>query len=986
MHDRRGEIDIRVGKALGEQVMPLLHVSSSPLALERWDVPPAEDGGVGEPVPFEVARQAAYEPAKVGDRWGWAWGTTWIHATGQVPADAQHPEIVVDLGWAGRRPGMQAEALVHRADGSTVKALNPQNNWIPCEPGDEIDLWIEAAANPVIGPAGGPTPEGDRATSRRDPIYSISRADLVEVDPVAVELVADFDALLEQRMALPDEDARQWQIIYAMERAVDALDTSSPDATRATLQAARDELAEVLSRRAVEGGHRISAVGHAHIDSAWLWPVRETKRKVARTCSNVLALMERHPDFVYTMSSAQQWEWLRTERPELFERVKQYVEEGRFVPTGGMWVESDTNMVGGEAMARQFVEGKLWFLAHLGVESEEVWLPDSFGYTAALPQIVRLAGMRWFLTQKISWNKVNKFPHHTFWWEGIDGSRVFTHFPPADTYNGTLSGTEIARSAKNFRDKGKATHALIPFGHGDGGGGPTREMLQRAERYADLAGSPRVHLESPPQFFAQAEAEYPDAPVWAGELYLEIHRGTYTSQHRTKDGNRRSEHLLREAELWAATAAVRTGFEYPARELKEAWRLTLLQQFHDILPGSAIAWVHQEAEHNYAALAETLTGIVESAQSALGGGAFNAGPFEVDGVAPLAAAPVAGEAADVLAEADGDGWVLSNDALTVRLDAGGVIRSIHDVVADREVLPPGGAANLLQTHPDVPNNWDAWDIDGFYRHRRTDLTEGDVTVRGDTIEVTRTLGESTIRQVLSLHGSCVDVGTEIDWHERHTVLKLAVDADVHTDHARYETQFGHVTRPTHTNTSWDTARFEVCAHRWVQVADAGYAVGLANATSYGHDVSRHEREGGGTYSRMRATLLRAPRYPDPETDQGAHTFRHSIVCGGGVRETAAGGYRINLPVRVTTGSAAVEPLVRVEGGALVEAVKLAEDGSGDVVVRVYEPEGARVGFAVEAGFEHSGVSVVDLLERPLDDEVPDTLRPFQILTLRFARV
>ena len=389
MHDRRGEIDIRVGKVLAEQVLPLVHTTLAQLTLERWDVPPAEDGGVGEPVPFEVARHATYAPAQVGDRWGWAWGTTWIHATGTVPADAENPEIVVDLGWAGRRPGMQAEALVHRADGTTVKALNPQNNWIPCEPGEQVDLWIEAAANPVIGPAGGPTPEGDRATSSRTPIYSISRADIVEVDPVAVELAADFDALLEQRMALPDDDTRQGHVIHAMERAVDLIDPAAP---RESLPAVREALAGVMAQRNGDGVHRISAVGHAHIDSAWLWPVRETRRKIARTCANVLALMERDPDFVYTMSSAQQWEWLRVERPELFERVKERVEEGRFVPTGGMWVESDTNMVGSEAMARQFVAGKGWFIEHLGVDSEEVWLPDSFGYTAALPQIVRLAG------------------------------------------------------------------------------------------------------------------------------------------------------------------------------------------------------------------------------------------------------------------------------------------------------------------------------------------------------------------------------------------------------------------------------------------------------------------------------------------------------------------------------------------------------------------------------------------------------------------
>ena len=253
---------------------------------------------------------------------------------------------------------------------------------------------------------------------------------------------------------------------------------------------------------------------------------------------------------VYAMCSAQQWEWVRTEHPELFERVKAHAAAGRFVPVGGMWVESDTNMVGGEAMVRQFLVGQRWFEEHLGTTCDEVWLPDSFGYTAALPQIVTQAGCRWFLTQKISWNTTNVFPHHTFWWEGIDGTRVFTHFPPVDTYTAELTGRELAHAARNFRDKGAATRSLVPFGHGDGGGGPTREMLGRASRTASLAGSPSVAVETPSAFFEAAEAEYADAPVWAGELYLEIHRGTYTSQAAMKQGNRRSEHLLREAELW----------------------------------------------------------------------------------------------------------------------------------------------------------------------------------------------------------------------------------------------------------------------------------------------------------------------------------------------------------------------------------------------------------------------------------------------------
>ena len=653
-----------------------------------------------------------------------------------------------------------------------------------------------------------------------------------------------------------------------------------------------------------------------------------------------------------------------------------------------MWVESDTNMVGGEAMARQFVMGKQWFMDHLGVECEEVWLPDTFGYTAALPQIVKLAGFRWFLTQKISWNTVNRFPHHTFWWEGIDGTRVFTHFPPADTYNGTLSGSELARAAANFRDKGAASRSLIPFGYGDGGGGPTREMLGRARRTRDLEGSPQVTVETPRAFFEKAEAEYADAPVWAGELYLEIHRGTYTSQARTKQGNRRSEHLLREAELWATTAAVRGLVDYPYAALGAAWKTVLLQQFHDILPGSSIAWVHREAADNYARVAADLEAIIEASISALAGEGsdeitFDASPGFLDARVASPTQPPGTHS--------GGRLELDNGLLRVRVDDDGVIRSIRDLTADREVLAPGGAANLLQIHPDVPIKWDAWDIDRFYRNRRADLTSADdVTRDGDTIVIRRTFGDSSATQRISLRPGArqVDLETEVDWHEREKVLKVAFDVDVHTDHARYETQFGHVVRPTHQNTSWDAARFEVCAHRWVQLEEADYGVAVANDATYGHDVTRRARDGGGTSSTVRLSLLRAPRYPDPETDQGSHRFRYALVPGAGVLEAAAAGYALNLPPRSATGSP-VQPLVSVDGDVFVEAVKLAEDGSGDVVVRLYEPRGARTTAAVTPNFESTGASEVDLLERPTDPVAWDgrriAVRPFQIVTLRFAR-
>jgi alpha-mannosidase len=965
MHDRRREIEERLGRTR-ERVDAAVLQPVADLTLEVWHVPPSTDGTVGEPVGFEVACSAAYEPCRVGDAWGRAWGTSWFRVRGTVPPDTVSPEVRLDLGWNTNSPGFQAEGLVFTPDGAIVKALNPLNSWLPVTGGQQLEWYVEAAANPTID-GWNPTPLGDRHTAGLSPLYSVARAEVCSVDVEARELYADLDCLDGLMHALAETDARRREIADTLDRAMDALDLQDIAGTAA---AARAVLRPVLDTPAYSSAHRISAIGHAHIDSAWLWPVRETVRKVARTAANVVQLLDTTDDLVHCMSSAQQWEWLRDHQPGLFSRVLSHVRDGRFVPVGGMWVESDTNMVGSEAMARQFVLGKQWMIDELGVEPLEVWLPDSFGYSAALPQIVSLAGFRWFLTQKISWNTDNVFPHHTFWWEGIDGTRVFTHFPPADTYNGSLSGSELEKAARQFREKGVATRSLIPFGFGDGGGGPTREMLARARRTRSLAGSPQVAIEAPSAFFEQASAEYADrAPVWAGELYLEIHRGTYTSQARTKQGNRRSEALLREVELWSATADVRGVSPYPVEELRSIWKTVLLQQFHDILPGSSIAWVHREAEENYARVIGELEGLLDGALAALG------------------ASPSVVEEPRNEASRDQASLSLTNELVAVAFDASGVIRSVRDLVADREVLPPGGAAGLLQLHPDNPIRWDAWDLDRYYRHVVTDLADGTVTVDGSSLVVTRSFGSSSVTQRFSLDGRSVVVETEVDWHEREKVLKLAFDVDVHTDHARYETQFGHLVRPTHENTSWDAARFEVCAHRWVQLADASYGLALVNDSTYGHDVTRHPRPGGGTFSRVRASLLRAPRYPDPETDQGRHVFRHALVVGASVLDAVAAGRSLNQPASVR--GVSVEPLVDVSGPVVLETVKLAEDGSGDVVVRLYEPQGARATAALATSFEHGPITEVDLLERPREGTAWDgsrlSLRPFEIVTLRVAR-
>ncbi|MFJ6726535.1 alpha-mannosidase [Streptomyces sp. NPDC091281] len=1033
MHDERRRIEERVERVHTQRVQPAVHADRVPLTVEAWQAP-------GEPVPFEEAAAAAYAPFAAGTPWGPPWGTTWFRMSGRVPADwaGRRVEAVIDLGFVGDWPGNQAEALVHLTDGTPLKAVNPLNQYVPvgnpATGGEHVDYLVEAASNPDILADGfaAPTPLGDIRTAGDRPLYTFRHADLAILDEEVWHLDLDLQVLRGLMAHLGAHEPRRHEILHALDRAMDALDLDDISGSAPT---ARAVLAPVLARPAHASAHTISGVGHAHIDSAWLWPIRETKRKTSRTFSNVTSLADEYEEFVFACSQAQQYEWVRDEYPKVWARIKEAVARGQWVPVGGMWVESDGNLPGGEAVARQLVHGKRFFIDNLGIETKGVWLPDSFGYNAAYPQLAKLAGNEWFLTQKISWNQTNRFPHHTFWWEGIDGTRIFTHFPPVDTYNASFSGEEMDLAVRNYAEKGAGTRSLAPFGWGDGGGGPTREIMERARRLADLEGSAKVVVEHPDAFFAKARAEYPDAPVWNGELYLELHRATYTSQARTKQGNRRSEHLLREAELWATTAALHhpDRFAYPYERLDRLWKTVLLHQFHDILPGSSIAWVHREAEAEYARVAAELEALTADAITALGTGGprvFNTSPYpraEVvrapDGTPVHVEVPAGGSAslprpaADTatpshgIAAPDGtatpaprpvtvSGRVLDNGLVRVEVAADGTLASVYDLRAGREVLAEAG--NLLRLHTDLPNYWDAWDIDRHYRNRYTDLlTADEITVVEEhplvaSIRVTRSFGRgSTVAQTVTLRAGSprIDIATDLDWLEAEKILKAAFPVDVRAAHSSAEIQFGHVQRPTHTNTTWEAAKFEVSCHRWVHIGEPGYGVAILNDSTYGHDVTRTVREDGGTTTTVRLSLVRAPRVPDPGADQGRHRLTYALLPGASIEDAVAEGYALNLPLRVADAAGEPEPVLSVDGeGITVEAVKLADDTSGDVVVRLYESRGGRARGTLRAGFPFHGVQVTDLLERPLepgtvdeDGAVPVVLRPFQILTLRLNR-
>ncbi len=1018
MHKDTAPVEERLDRFVRDRLLPAMYLDPQPLSVSAWQVP-------REPVPFAFATGQKFEPVTVGWKFGRAWSTVWLRVQGSIPthwATANQtqltPEVLIDFGYNTSRSGFQAEALAFDASGKPIKAVAPKNSWIPWSlDQSKIDFYLEVAANPDV--AGEytftPTEFGDWDTSPEDALYELKHLHIALRDLRVWELVQDFWTIRGLISALPAENTRRHGLLRAIEQALNAI---NPDDISATAEAARAVLRPALELPASASGHRIIATGNAHIDSAWLWPLRETVRKCARTFSNVLSLMEDHPDFVFSGSAAQHYAWLKDDYPEIFEGIKKRVATGQWKPVGGMWVECDGNLPGSEAMVRQFVLGQQFFREHFGVTCVEAWLPDSFGYSGALPQIVKQAGIKYFLSQKLSWNQVNAMPHHTFWWEGIDGSRVFTHFPSVDMYISELSGEELAHAERNFADKGKASVSLVPYGWGDGGGGPTREMLAAAARTANLEGSPRVTLGSAEQFFDQALAEYRDAPVWRGEMYLELHRAVYTTQHRTKQGNRRNEALLREAELWAATASIRVGSDYPAKEFKAIWESLLLMQFHDILPGASIAWVYREAEQRHRELSDALNQIIDRSLAALtqassGAGETtqtliaNAAPTARNGVAALAIGPAESSANPVsITEASGL-TSFDNGLVRASLDAKGQLVSLINLADGREAIAEGHPANVFQMHHDLPVKWDAWDIDAYYRQVQWQLDEvserevghgasGEAWLK--TIRTFsspgRTASRIEQRVILSPGRADIDLEISVDWHEAEKILKLAFPIDIHCEQAAAETQYGHIWRPTHVNTSWEAAKFEMPQHRFLYLPERDWGVAFANESSYGYDLGRTTETDGKTITTVRFSLLRSPKFPDPEADQGKHEIRLRIRPGATLQEAVNLGYELNLPIRKIAGNRSLAALVASDSAqCIIEAVKLAEDGSGDLIVRCYESLGGRAQTRIVLAGTAGKIQRTNLLEEPIEGEpiasgstVDLELRPFQIVTLRFSGV
>ena len=1025
MHDDSALVERRIRKELNERVMPAMYSDTTPLHVEAWDAP-------GEPVGYHEAMAGlAVEarPFAVGDHWSRPWGTTWFRFSGDVPAawaesSAGHQlEAVIDLGFHPDSAGFQSEGLVWSAAGP-VQGIHPRRTAVPLvgTPAGPFELVVEAASNPafpMVGKRSGHL--GSLATAGDAPLYRLRQASLCRRDDTVFHLLLDAEVLLGLMSALPADEPRRKRLLRQLQAAFDVLELTDVAGTAA---AARALLAPALALPARAGAHQVIGVGHAHIDSAWLWPIRETIRKCTRTFASATRLMDDYPEYTFVCSQAAQYDWIEQRHPALFERIRAKVASGQWQPVGGMWVEADMNLPSGESLVRQMVHGQRYFESRFGARCTEVWIPDVFGYPASLPQIFKAGGCDRFVTQKLSWNKTNKFPHSTFWWEGLDGSRVLTHFPPVDTYNALVSSDEMLHSQRNFAEHGWSDWSLLPYGYGNGGGGPTREMLERGRRLADLDGAPRLTMGTTHDFFDRVEAEAATGapvPVWSGELYFEMHRGTLTSQSATKVGNRTCERLLREAELWwAAVGAVPAGV---ATQLYELWNEVLLQQFHDIIPGSSITWVHDDAEAAHARVVAQLEPLIELALIELapsGAVVANAathdrvevvvldadaapggdGPTQLltDGrVACLVAATglavspvVALPCADHVTVTE---HTFTNGQVAVGWNLDGTIVSVIDVVHGRQLLPAGRSIEL-ELAPDHPVEYDAWDLEAWTRGLGAPVggvVSVEVIDAGPliaTLRVTRRFGASTVVTDCTMRaGSArVDLSFDIDWHEDEQLLSLMVPLDVHARDAACDIQFGHVMRPMHASTSWDAAKFEVCAHRFVDVAEPSWGVAVLNDGRYGHCLF----DGG-----VRVSLLRAAKYPDPIADHGHHRVTLALLAHGpGLHHVLREAESLNLPLRVRQGAGNTtvpSPMLTIDHpGVQVSAVKRADDGSGDLIVRLYEACGDRVAPTLRCPARIARASRCNLLEEPsssvdvTDGIVVLALRPFELVTLRLT--
>ncbi len=820
---------------------------------------------------------------------------------------------------------------------------------------------------------------------------------------------------------------------------------------RASIPAARQTLKEGLESIPHQATAMVKFVGQAHIDTAWLWPIKETIRKCGRTFSNVLSLMEKYPEFIFAFSQPQLFAYTEEFYPELFEEVKKKIEDGKIELVGNAWVEMDTNVPSGEALVRQLLYGRQYYLDKFGKASSVFWMPDVFGYSWALPQIMKRSGVDYFFTSKLVNNDTNNFPHSLFMWQGVDGTQILSYLQRIN-YNGRLNAETLSEIYSLFDQKDVCDSVLMTVGYGDGGGGPSYQMLENAERLKNFPGLPQSEFATSESFFQEAEKVEDKLPVWNDEMYYEFHRGTYSSQADTKKNNRKGELLLRQTEIACSMAHLYLGKPYPTQKLGDIWKIILTNQFHDILPGSSIHQVYLDCDESYRQAFDAATELYNQAIEALTAalslsdnqiavwnflswtntavvearlkGQFS-GIIADDGNTVAATVKQAGDETVFAFEAcippmsvrvytataqqskqdstttnNATTQLLENDYLRVSLDKNGNIISMLDKQSEREVLDTTKLSNLLTIFEDIPHREAAWNIDIEYLNHFWTLQEAESVelvensaVRS-VVRVVRKFNLSTITQdiVLEHNAKRLDFVTHVDWQETQRMLKTAFYADVLATKATYEIQFGAIERPTHWNTSYDRARFEVCGHKWADLSEGLYGVSLLNDCKYGYDIKDNC---------MRLTLLRSPNYPDPVCDKGTHDFVYSLYPHQGdwrMGNTVQEAYSLNVPLYTATAAPKAETqkldpfeFVQVNrGNVILDSIKGAEDGNG-LIVRVYESQGARcnahlqLGFTVKEAFECNLMEDIETdITLPNEKRLDFYIKPYEIKTFRLV--
>ncbi|SFR65619.1 alpha-mannosidase [Anaeromicropila populeti] len=853
--------------------------------------------------------------------------------------------------------------------------------------------------------------------------------EIQEVDPAIEKLYYDLSVPLNAFPRMDKEDKVRKDLEHVLNETVNLLDLRSPysEDFYCSLKAADQYISKALYED-MAGYEEIIAtcIGHTHIDVAWWWTVEQTREKVARSFATVLKLMEEYPNYKFMSSQPQLYQFLKARYPELYAKVKEMVKAGRWEPEGGMWLEADCNLTSGESLVRQFLHGKRFFKEEFGVENRILWLPDVFGYSGALPQIMKKSGIEYFMTTKLAWNQFNKMPYDTLRWRGIDGTEILTHLITTlgvgqstdeffTTYNGILHPDSIMGGWMRYQNKDINNDILISYGYGDGGGGPTREMLETSVRMEKgIKGVPKVRQEFAGTYFEELDQRVGNnkrLPVWEGEFYFEYHRGTYTSMARNKKANRKCELMLMDLELLSVLAGSE-GVDYPAADLQQMWENVLLNQFHDILPGSSIKEVYEVTKKEYEQLQKKGAELINQRLEALsregeGITIFNTLGFERSDVVQLGKVsakslqdqdgvlypvqqtetgavvylknlPSKGKRTYSISSADvnEEAFTLTGNHLetpfySIDLNEEGLFTSIYDKEFERQVLQESKTGNLLRVYEDKPIYYDNWDIDIYHTEKFYDLkqvTRMEWTEIGNVravLEIDRCYSKSVVKQKIYFYSNMrrIDFETYVDWKESQHLLKVHFPVDIHTDEASFDIQFGNVTRKVHRNTSWDVARFESCGHKWADISEGHYGFSILNDCKYGHSVKDSD---------FALTLIKSGIEPNPSTDQEEHYFTYSIYPhGGGWREgnTALEGAKLNQPALVSMGGrpGTEDSFASVDKkNVMLETVKLAEDESG-VIIRLYEYENAKTKTNVVFSKELLSVKECSLMEEELEE-------------------